>query len=68
MENLVGHAQRDLMIPLAVDGVVDLVAANTAAAAWCDEVNNTTHSEITAVPAERFAAISECRPERCASR
>jgi len=56
VENLVGYAKRDLMVPLAVDGVVDLVAANTAAAAWCAEVNSTRHSEIAAVPAERFAS------------
>jgi hypothetical protein len=57
VENLVGYAKRDLMVPLAVDGVVDLAAANAAAAAWCEEVNNTRHSEIAAVPAERFAAV-----------
>ena len=51
VENLVGYAKRDLMVPLATDGVVDLAAANTAAAAWCREVNNTRHSEIAAVPA-----------------
>ena len=56
VENLVGYAKRDLMVPLATDGVVDLAAANTAAAAWCEEVNITRHSEIAAVPAERFAS------------
>jgi len=57
VENLVGYAKRDLMIPLAVDGVVDLAAANAAATAWCAEVNNTRHSEIAAVPAERFTSV-----------
>ena len=56
VENLVGYAKRDLMVPLATDGVVDLAAANTAAAAWCAEVNTARHSEIAAVPAERFAS------------
>lgn len=55
VENLVGYAKRDLMVPLAVDGVVDLAAVNAAAAAWCQEVNNARHSEIAAVPADRFA-------------
>lgn len=56
VENLVGYAKRDLMVALAVDGVVDLAAANTAAASWCAQVNSTRHSEIAAVPAERFAS------------
>ena len=57
VENLVGYAKSDLMIPLAAEGgVVDLDAANAAAAAWCQDVNNARHSEIAAVPAERFAS------------
>ncbi len=52
MENLVGYAKRDLIIP----GVpfVDLTAANSAAAAWCAEVNTAVHSETAAVPADRL--------------
>jgi transposase len=57
VENLVGYAQRDLMIPQEPFG--DLTAANTAAAAWCAEVNGVTHSEICAVPAERLMAERE---------
>jgi transposase len=53
VENLVGYAKRDLMIPAELD-VHDLSAANRQAAAWCGEVNAVTHSEICAVPAERL--------------
>ena len=52
MENLVGNAKTDLMIPKAPFG--DLAAANAAAAAWCAEVNGAVHCEICAVPAERL--------------
>ena len=34
--------------------LANLSAANTAAAAWCEQVNTVTHSEICAVPAERL--------------
>src|SRR5580698_3742927 len=57
VENLVGYAKRDLMIPQAPFG--DLAAANAAAAAWCAEVNGAAHSEICAVPAERLAVERE---------
>ena len=58
VENLVGYAKTDLMIP-GPDGsggqpFTDVVAANTAAAVWCVEVNAAIHSEICAVPAERL--------------
>jgi transposase len=57
VENLVGYAKTDLMIP-GVDGsgdpFTDLGAANTAAATWCVQVNAVMHSEICAVPAERL--------------
>jgi hypothetical protein len=64
VENLCGYAQRDLAVPLltqaAVDGVaVNIRAANTAAAAWCAEVNAVAHSEITAIPDERLIAERE---------
>ncbi|MBC8093975.1 MAG: IS21 family transposase, partial [Pseudonocardia sp.] len=55
VENLVGYAKRDLMVPLGE--VADLDAANAAAAAWCAEVNNARHSEIAAVPAQRLAQV-----------
>lgn len=52
VENLVGYAKRDLMIPRAPLG--DIPAENAAAAGWCAEVNAAVHSEIMAVPAERL--------------
>jgi len=57
VENLVGYAKADLMIPQVPFG--DLVAANAAAVAWCGEVNGVTHSEICAVPAERLVIERE---------
>jgi transposase len=57
VENLVGYAKGDLMIPQAP--FADLTAANAAAAAWCDEVNTVSHSEICAVPAERLVIERE---------
>src|SRR5262247_2743744 len=57
VENLVGYAKSDLIVPQAPFG--DLAAANGAAAAWCAEVNGTTHSEICAVPAERLVIERE---------
>jgi Mu transposase-like protein len=57
VENLVGYAKTDLMVPQAPFG--DLVAANAAAAAWCTEVNGVVHSEICAVPAERLVIERE---------
>jgi transposase len=53
VENLVGYAKRDLIVPQAP--FTDLSAANTAARQWCAEVNSVPHSEIAAVPAERLA-------------
>lgn len=57
VENLVGYAKRDLMVPQAPLG--DLVAANVAAAGWCAEVNGALHSDIVAVPAERLTVERE---------
>jgi len=59
VENLVGYAKRDLMVPLGAGpgGVCDLAAANTAAALWCEQVNNVEHSQIAAVPAQRLADV-----------
>jgi transposase len=57
VENLVGYAKADLMVPQAPFG--DLAAANAAAAAWCAEVNGVMHSEICAVPAERLVTERE---------
>ena len=57
VENLVGYAKADLMVPQAPFG--DLAAANAAARAWCAEVNGVVHSEICAVPAERLVTERE---------
>ena len=57
VENLVGYAKSDLMVPQAPFG--DLAAANEQAAAWCAEVNGVMHSEICAVPAERLVTERE---------
>jgi transposase len=57
VENLVGYAKTDLMVPQAPFG--DLTAANAAATAWCAEVNAAVHSEICAVPAERLVTERE---------
>ena len=54
VENLVGYAKRDLIVPQAP--FTDMAAANAAASAWCAEVNGVAHSEICSVPAERLAA------------
>ena len=63
MENLVGYAKADLMVPLPDDRrhrcPVGSAAANAAAAAWCAEVNAAVHSEICAVPAERLETERE---------
>jgi transposase len=52
VENLVGYAKADLLIPGAP--FADLALANIAAVAWCAEVNSAVHSETSAVPAERL--------------
>jgi len=57
VENLVGYAKADLMVPQAPFG--DLTAANGAARAWCAEVNGAVRSEICAVPAERLVTERE---------
>ena len=57
VENLVGYAKSDLMVPQAPFS--DLAAADAAAAAWCAEVNGAVHSEICAVPAGRLVIERE---------
>jgi len=54
VENLVGYAKVDLLIPGAP--FADLATANAAAIAWCAEVNGVVHSETSAIPAVRLAA------------
>jgi len=63
VENLVGYAKTDLMVPLigqqhrgAPSDPIDMAGRNQAASAWCAEVNAAVHSEICAVPAERLEA------------
>lgn len=67
VENLVGYAKSDLIIP-GVDGTggeqfaataEGVAAANAAAVPWCVEVNAAVHSEICAVPAERLITERE---------
>jgi hypothetical protein len=62
VENLVGYAKTDLMIPGiggSGDPFTDVGAANVAAAGWCVEVNASVHAEICAVPAERLVIERE---------
>lgn len=54
VENLVGYAKTDLVIP-SCDGWTSLAHANATARQWCEEVNANQHSEIAAVPADRLA-------------
>jgi hypothetical protein len=54
VENLVGYAKTNLVIP-AYETWTSLTAANAAARAWCVEVNTNVHSEIAAVSADRLA-------------
>ena len=72
VENLVGYAKEDLMVPLQMDGApfADLGAPNAAAKSWCNEVNSVMHSEICAVPSDRLstergllAELPSLRPE-----
>jgi hypothetical protein len=62
VENLIGYAKRDLMVPEQLSAS-DLSAANTSAAAWRTEVNAVKHSEICAVPAERLEQERELLSE-----
>ncbi len=50
VENLVGYAKRDFVIPDSDD----LSVINAAAAAWCVEVNAREHTETCAIPSERL--------------
>jgi len=53
VENLVGYAKSDLMIPEELDAR-DLRHANELGRDWIEEVNAAVHSEICAVPAQRL--------------
>jgi transposase len=50
VENLVGYAKKDFVIPDSND----LAVINAAAALWCDEVNGREHTETCAVPSQRL--------------
>lgn len=54
VEAAVRIAKSDLVVP-ADDFGGDLTVANTAAVAWCAEINARVHSETVAVPGERLA-------------
>jgi transposase len=57
VEHLCGYVQRDLLVPALLEPEwPDLAAANTAARAWCAEVNRQVHSEICAVPNDRLGS------------
>ena len=58
VENLVGYAKSDLMIPEELDAR-DLVRANEMARDWMEEVNAALHSEIMAVPSTRLEVERE---------
>ena len=55
MENLVGYAKSDLVVPQGL-AQADMAGATEHARAWCTEVNARRHSETCAVPSERLEA------------
>jgi hypothetical protein len=58
VENLVGYAKSDLIVPNELQAG-DVPGANAAARIWCAEVNAQLHSETRAVPNVRLAAERE---------
>lgn len=62
VENLVGYAKDDLLVPLELDDdpwVGGLAGLNERAVAWCGEVNTAVHSEVHAVPEQRLVTEAE---------
>lgn len=62
VENLVGYAKDDLLVPLELDDdpwAEGIAGLNARAQVWCEEVNGRVHSEIRAVPVERLATEVE---------
>jgi transposase len=62
VENLVGHAKDDLLVPLELNDdpwASGLAGLNERAVTWCEEINAALHSEIHAVPVERLASEVE---------
>jgi len=58
VENLVGYAKSDLLVPAEPD-VERLDEANADARVWGEEANRQMHSEICAIPAQRLVAERE---------
>jgi transposase len=62
VENLVGYAKDDLLVPLELDDdpwAEGYAGLNVRAKVWCGEVNGRRHSEIHAVPTERLVTERE---------
>jgi len=66
VENLVGYAKDDLLVPLELDPALEhdpwaegIAGLNVRAERWCEEVNAAMHSEICAVPTGRLATEVE---------
>jgi transposase len=62
VENLVGYAKDDLLVPLELEEdpwAEGIAGLNARATAWCTEVNARVHSEIHAVPDQRLASEQE---------
>jgi transposase len=62
VENLVGYAKDDLLVPLELDDdpwAGGLAGLNERAVAWCGEVNAAVHSEICAIPVQRLDSERE---------
>ena len=62
VENLVGYAKGDLLVPLELDDdpwAGGLAGLNERAITWCEEVNTSVHSEIHAVPEQRLDTEAE---------
>ena len=60
VENLVGYAKQDLLVPLELDEdpwAAGYAGLNERAAVWCVEVNGRRHSEVAAVPATRLHGV-----------
>ena len=62
VENLVGYAKDDLLVPLQLDDdpwADGLAGFNARAQVWCEQVNSRRHSEIHAIPVERLTTEVE---------
>lgn len=70
VEALVGYGKDDFLTPLLLQAggldaaagaavLGELAGANEQARAWCEEVNTAVHSEVAAVPAQRWVTERE---------